>query len=75
MLHSDWFLNLLNYEIACQKEGSRTWDDTIRILDEIAKSGNSEALDMLTDIGLQVGGLIACWAGNRHYERQEYRKP
>lgn len=74
LLHSDWFLNLLNYEIACQKEGNRTWDDTIRILDEIAKSGNSEALDMLTDIGLQVGGLVACWAGSRHYERQEYKK-
>ena len=49
-------------------------DDAIRLLDELAKNGNQEALDMLTDIGLQVGGLVACWAGNSHYERQEYEK-
>ncbi len=72
LLHTDWFLALLDYEIKCQKRGEHTEDDAIRLLDELAKNGNQEALDMLTDIGLQVGGLVACWAGDIHYERQEY---
>ncbi len=74
LLHTDWFLILLNYEVECQKKGEHVEDDAIRLLDELAKNGNQEALDMLTDIGLQVGGLVACWAGNRHYEHQEYEK-
>lgn len=74
LLHTDWFLILLNYEVECQKKGKHVEDDAIRLLDELAKNGNQEALDMLTDIGLQVGGLVACWAGNRHYEHQEYEK-
>ncbi len=74
LLHTDWFLTLLNYEVECQKKGEHVEDDAIRLLDELAKNGNQEALDMLTDIGLQVGGLVACWAGNSHYERQEYEK-
>ena len=74
LLHTDWFLALLNYEVECRKKGEHVEDDAIRLLDELAKNGNQEALDMLTDIGLQVGGLVACWAGNRHYEHQEYEK-
>lgn len=74
LLHSDWFLNLLDYEITCQKEGNRTPVNSIKILDEMAKSSNSEALNMLTDIGLKVGSLVACWAGNSHYERPKYKK-
>jgi len=74
LLHTDWFLALLNYEVECQKKGEHVEDDAIRLLDELAKNGNQEALDMLTDIGLQVGGLVACWAGNVHYEHKEYEK-
>lgn len=74
LLHTDWFLALLNYEVECQKRGEHTEDDAIRLLDDLAKKGNQEALDMLTNIGLQVGGLVACWAGNIHYECQEYEK-
>lgn len=72
LLHTDWFLAVLNYEVECQKRGEYTGDYAIRLLDDLAKEGNREALDMLTDIGLQVGSLVACWAGDIHYERQEY---
>ena len=72
LLHTDWFLALLDYEIKCQKRGEHTEDDAIRLLDELAKNGNPNALVLLTDIGLQVGDLVACWAGDIHYERQEY---
>ena len=74
LLHADWFLALLNYEVECQKREEHTEDDAIRLLDDLAKKGNREALDMLTNIGLQVGGLVACWAGDIHYEYQEYEK-
>ena len=74
LLHADWFLALLNYEVECQKRGEHTEDDAIRLLDDFAKKGDREALDMLTNIGLQVGGLVACWAGDIHYECQEYEK-
>ena len=74
LLHTDWFLILLDYEIKCQKKGEHTKDDAIRLLDELAKNGNQEALDMLTNIGLQVGGLVVCWAGNIHYDHQKYEK-
>ena len=73
LLHADWFLALLNYEVECQKRGEHK-DDAIRLLDDFAKKGDREALDILTNIGLQVGGLVACWAGNIHYECQEYEK-
>lgn len=74
LLHADWFLALLNYEVECQKREEHTEDDAIRLLDDLAKKGNREALDMLTNIGLQIGGLVACWAGDIHYEYQEYEK-
>ena len=74
LLHTDWFLILLDYEIKCQKKGEHTKDDAIRLLDELAKNGNQKALDMLTNIGLQVGGLVVCWAGNIHYDHQKYEK-
>lgn len=74
LLHTDWFLALLNYEVECQKKGEHMEDDAIRLLEEFAKNGNQEALNMLTDIGLQVGGLVAGWAGNVHYEHKEYDK-
>ena len=74
LLHTDWFLALLNYEVECQKKGEHVEDDAIRLLEELAKNGNQEALNMLTDIGLQVGGLVAGWAGNVHYEHKEYDK-
>lgn len=74
LLHTDWFLALLNYEVECQKKGEHVEDDAIRLLEEFAKNGNQEALNMLTDIGLQVGGLVAGWAGNVHYEHKEYDK-
>lgn len=74
LLHADWFLALLNYEVECQKREEHTEDDAIRLLDDLANKGNREALDMLTNIGLLVGGLVACWAGNIHYECQEYEK-
>lgn len=73
LLHADWFLALLNYEVECQKRGEHK-DDAIRLLDDFAKKGDREALDILTNIGLQIGGLVACWAGNIHYECQEYEK-
>lgn len=73
LLHEDWFLALLNYEVECQKRGEHK-DDAIRLLDDFAKKGDREALDILTNIGLLVGGLVACWAGNIHYECQEYEK-
>ena len=72
LLHADWFLALLDYEVECQKKGEHVEDDAIRLLDELAKNGNPNALVLLTDIGLQVGDLVACWAGDIHYERQEY---
>lgn len=72
LLHTDWFLTLLDYEVECQKRGEHTEDNAIRSLDDLAKKGNQEALALLTDIGLQVGSLVACWAGDIHYERQEY---
>ena len=72
LLHTDWFLTLLDYEVECQKRGEHTEDNAIRLLDDLAKKGNQEALALLTDIGLQVGSLVACWAGDIHYERQEY---
>ena len=72
LLHMDWFLALLNYEVGCLKREEHTGNDAVRLLDELAKKGNREALALLTDIGLQVGSLVACWAGDIHYERQEY---
>lgn len=74
LLHADWFLALLNYEVECKKREEHTEDDAIKLLDDLANKGNREALDMLTNIGLQVGGLVACWAGDIHYEYQEYEK-
>lgn len=73
LLHADWFFALLNYEVECQKRGEHK-ENAIRLLDDFAKKGDREALDILTNIGLQVGGLVACWAGDIHYEYQEYEK-
>lgn len=72
LLHTDWFLLLLDYETECEKRHEYSGTDATRLLSDLAEKGNQEALDMLTDIGMQVGKLVACWAGNIHYKRQEY---
>ena len=72
LLHTDWFLLLLDYETECEKRHEYSGTDATRLLSDLAEKGNQEALNMLTDIGLQVGGLVACWAGGVHYKRHEY---
>ena len=72
LLHTDWFLLLLDYETECEKRHKYSGADAIRLLSDLAEKGNQEALDMLTDIGMQVGKLVACWAGDIHYKHQEY---
>lgn len=72
LLHTDWFLLLLDYETECEKKHEYSGTDATRLLSDLAEKGNQEALDMLTDIGMQVGKLVACWAGDIHYKRQEY---
>lgn len=72
LLHTDWFLLLLDYETECEKKHEYSGTDATRLLSDLAEKGNQEALDMLTKIGMQVGKLIACWAGDIHYKRQEY---
>lgn len=74
LLHTNWFQLLLDHETECNKKGEYCATNTLRFLSDLATNGNKEALDMLTEIGLQAGGLVACWAGNCHYERQEYEK-
>ncbi len=65
LLHTDWFLLLLDYETECEKKHEYSGTDATRLLSDLAEKGNQEALDMLTKIGMQVGKLIACW-GRRH---------
>lgn len=72
LLHTDWFLLLLDYETECEKRHKYSGADAIRLLSDLAEKGNQEALDMLTYIGMQVGKLVACWAGDIHYKHQEY---
>lgn len=72
LLHTDWFLLLLDYETECEKKHEYSGTDATRLLSDLAEKGNQEALDMLTKTGMQVGKLIACWAGDIHYKRQEY---
>lgn len=72
LLHTDWFRFLLDHEIECEKKDEYSGSDAIRLLHELAEKGNQEALGMLTNIGLQVGGFVAYQAGSVHYERQEY---
>ena len=72
LLHTDWFLALLDYEVKCKKKNEYTGADAIRLLSDLAEKGNQKALEMLTDIGLQIGGLVAWWAGDIHYEHQAY---
>lgn len=75
LLHMDWFLALLNYEVGCLKREEHTGNDAVRLLDELAKKGNREALALLTDIGLQVGSLVACWAGDITMNAKNMRQP
>lgn len=72
LLHTDWFQLLLSHEIECKRKGEYSGADALRFLSDLATNGNQEALDMLTEIGMQVGGLVACWAGDIHYKRQNY---
>lgn len=72
LLHTDWFQLLLGHEIECKKKGEYSGADALRFLSDLATNGDQEALDMLTEIGMQVGGLVACWAGDIHYKRQNY---
>lgn len=74
LLHTDWFQLLLGHEIECKKKGEYSGVDALRLLSDLAKNGNQEALDMLTGIGMKTGGSSACWAGDIYYERKEYKK-
>lgn len=74
LLHADWFQLLLDHEAECEKEKKYSGKDALRLLSDLAKNGNSEALHMLTDIGMKTGGLSVCWAGDVYYERKEYKK-
>ena len=74
LLHADWFQLLLDHEAECEKEKKYSGKDALRLLSDLAKNGNSEALNMLTDIGMKTKGLSACWAGDIYYERKEYKK-
>lgn len=72
LLHSDWFQLLLSHEIECEKKEEYCGKDALRQLSDLADNGNQDALDMLTNIGMQTGGLPARWAGDIHYKRHEY---
>ena len=74
LLHADWFQLLLDHEAECEKEKKYSGKDALRLLSDLAKNGNSEALNMLTDIGMKTRGLSVCWAGDVYYERKEYKK-
>lgn len=72
LLHADWFLSLLDYETEREKEEGYTGKHAIRLLNDLAQKGNREALNKSTEIGMQLGGLVAGWAGDIHYALQEY---
>ena len=74
MLHADWFRLLLDHETECEKEKKYSGRYALRLLSDLAKNGNSEALNMLTDIGMKTRGLSVCLAGDVYYERKEYKK-
>lgn len=72
LLHADWFLSLLDYETEREKKEGYTGKNAIRLLNDLAEKGNQDALNKLTEIGMQLGGLVAGWAGDIHYALQEY---
>ena len=72
LLHADWFLSLLDYETEREKKEGYTGKNAIRLLNDLAEKGNREALNKLTEIGMQLGGLVAGWAGDIHYALREY---
>ena len=72
LLHANWFLSLLDYETEREKEEGYTGKHAIRLLNDLAEKGNREALNKLTEIGMQLGALVAGWAGDIHYALQEY---
>lgn len=72
LLHADWFLSLLDYETEREKKEGYTGKHAIRLLNDLAEKGNREALNQLTEIGMQLGGLVAGWAGDIHYALREY---
>ena len=72
LLHADWFLSLLDYETEREKKEGYTGKNAIRLLNDLAEKGNRDALNKLTEIGMQLGGLVAGWAGDIHYALQEY---
>ena len=74
LLHTDWFWLLLDHEAECEKKNEYSARNALRLLSDLAKNGNQEALDMLTSIGMKTGGSSACWAGDVYYERKEYKK-
>ena len=74
LLHTDWFRLLLDHEAECEKKNEYSAGNALRLLSDLAKNGNQEALDMLTGIGMKTGGSSACWAGDVYYERKEYKK-
>lgn len=72
LLHADWFLSLLDYETEREKKEGYTGKNAIRLLNDLAEKGNRDALNKLTEIGMQLGGLVAGWAGDIHYALREY---
>lgn len=72
LLHADWFLSLLDYETEREKKEGYTGKNAIKLLNDLAEKGNQDALNKLTEIGMQLGGLVAGWAGDIHYALQEY---
>ena len=72
LLHADWFLSLLDYETEREKKEGYTGKNAIKLLNDLAEKGNRDALNKLTEIGMQLGGLVAGWAGDIHYALQEY---
>ena len=72
LLHADWFLSLLDYETEREKKEGYTGKNAIKLLNDLAEKGNRDALNKLTEIGMQLGGLVAGWAGGIHYALQEY---
>lgn len=74
LLHADWFRLLLDHETECEKEKKYSGRYALRLLSDLAETGNEEALHMLTDIGMRTRGLSVCLAGDVYYERKEYKK-
>lgn len=72
LLQSSWFKLLLDDETECEKTGGYSGTEATRLLSDLARKGNREALDLLTDIGGQGNSAAACWAGHVHYEKSDY---